>query len=229
MIRYLLAENTTVPDGDTWLAPSEAAFQQTLHIPHRRADWRLGRWTAKNALAAWLAQPIAPGRIAIHPAPDGAPEILLDGASAPVAISYSHRAGRALCMLAPPGTTLGCDLELIEPRTDAFVADYFTTAERDLVAASPETDRPLLANLLWSAKESALKALRTGLRMDTRSVEVELENGSRDGSSWQAFRVRLATTGEVFQGWWRREGDSLLTICASPAPGEPVPLGKLDL
>jgi len=226
MIRYLLAEATDVPDGDTWLAPSEAAFQQTLHIPHRRADWRLGRWAAKKALAAWLAQPIAPDRIAIHPAPDGAPEMLLDGQPAPVALSYSHRAGRALCMLAPLGTTLGCDLELIEPRSDAFVADYFTAAERDLVAASPETD--LLANLLWSAKESALKALRTGLRMDTRSVEVELENGSRDGSDWQALRVRLVETGEVFQGWWRREGAHLLTMCASPAPGEPTPLDDVD-
>jgi 4'-phosphopantetheinyl transferase len=228
MIRYLLTEGAEVPDGDTWLAPSEAAFQQTLHIPHRRADWRLGRWAAKKALAAWLAQPIAPDRIAIHPAPDGAPEMLLDGAPAPVALSYSHRAGRALCALAPPGTVLGCDLELIEPRTGAFVADYFTAAERDLVVASPETDRPLLANLFWSAKESALKALRTGLRMDTRSVEVDLENGSWDGSGWQALRVRLVATGEVFQGWWRREGDYLMTICASPASEEPALLGGLD-
>jgi len=228
MIRYLLTEGAEVPAGDTWLAPSEAAFQQTLHIPHRRADWRRGRWAAKKALAAWLAQPIAPGRIAIHPAPDGAPEMLLDGAAAPVALSYSHRAGRALCMLAPQGTVLGCDLELIEPRTDAFVADYFTAAERDFVAASPETDRPLLANLLWSAKESALKALRTGLRMDTRSVEVELENGLCAGSIWQALRVRLVATDEIFQGWWRREGDSLLTMCASPAQGEPEPLGDVD-
>ncbi len=228
MIGYLLAEATDVPDGDTWLAPSEAAFQQTLHISHRRADWRLGRWAAKKALAAWLAQPIAPDRIAIHPAPDGAPEMLLDGTAAPVALSYSHRAGRALCMLAPQGTVLGCDLEFIEPRTDAFIADYFTAAERDLVTASPEIDRPLLANLLWSAKESALKALRTGLRMDTRSVEVELERGPLDGSGWQALRVRLVATGEVFQGWWRREGDYLLTMCASPAPEEPELLGELD-
>jgi 4'-phosphopantetheinyl transferase len=228
MIRYLLADSTTVPDGDAWLAPSEAAFQQTLHIPHRRADWRLGRWAAKKALTAWLKQPIAPEHIAIHPTPDGAPEMLLDGAPAPVVISYSHRAGRALCMLAPPGTVLGCDLELIEPRTDAFVADYFTAAERDLVTTSPETDRPLLANLLWSAKESALKALRTGLRMDTRNVEVELENGSRNGSGWQALRVRLVETGEVFQGWWRREGDFLLTLCASPPPGEPALLDDVD-
>jgi len=228
-LRYLLAEATDVPDGDTWLAPSEAAFQQTLHVPHRRADWRLGRWAAKKALAAWLGQPIAPDRIAIHPAPDGAPEMLLDGAAAPVALSYSHRAGRALCALASPGTILGCDLELIEPRTDAFIADYFTAAERDLVTQAPSPDRPLLANCLWSAKESALKALRTGLRMDTRSVEVDLEDWRAEGSQpWNPLRVRLVETGEIFQGWWRREGESLLTLCASPPPGEPARLDDID-
>ena len=31
-----------------------------------------------------------------------------------------------------------------------------------------------VANLIWSAKESALKVLRTGLRRDTRSVDVSL-------------------------------------------------------
>jgi len=224
--RYLLAEAAEVPDGDAWLAPTEAAFQRTLQIPARRADWRLGRWAAKQALAAWLGRAVAPDRIAVHPAPDGAPEILLDGEPAPVALSFSHRAGAALCMLAPEGTTLGCDLELIEPRSGAFVEDYFSAAERSLAAAAPESARPLLANLLWSAKESALKALRTGLRLDTRSVEVDLGPGPYEGAAWQPFRVRVVLTGEVFQGWWRRQGDHLLTVCASPAPEAPERLGR---
>jgi len=58
--RYLLAEAAEVPADDTWLAPSEEAFQRRLHIPHRRADWRLGRWAAKRALAAWLGHAIEP-------------------------------------------------------------------------------------------------------------------------------------------------------------------------
>jgi 4'-phosphopantetheinyl transferase len=219
--RYLLAEAAEVPADDTWLAPSEEAFQRSLHIPHRRADWRLGRWAAKRALAAWLGHAIEPDRIAIHPAPDGAPEILLDGDPAPVALSFSHRAGRALCLLAPEGTILGCDLELIEPRSEAFIDDYLTAAESARVTAALEPDRPLLANLYWSAKESALKALRTGLRLDTRSVEVDLGPGPHEGAEWQEFRASLVETGEVFQGWWSRQGDFLLTMCASPPPTAP--------
>jgi len=29
---------------------------------------------------------------------------------------------------------IGCDLEVVEPRSDAFVADYFTSEEQALIA-----------------------------------------------------------------------------------------------
>jgi len=67
---------------------------------------------------------------------------------------------------------MGCDLEIIEPRADSFVADYFTAEEQKMVAGADATDRDLRVTLLWSAKESALKALGEGLRMDTRCVAV---------------------------------------------------------
>ena len=87
---------------------------------------------------------------------------------------------------------LGCDLELVEPRSDRFVADYLTAAEQQLVlGAGPERD--LVANLIWSAKESALKVLRVGLRRDTRSVEVTLDGwGAVTGSGAAARPGRWA-------------------------------------
>ena len=161
--------------------------------------------------------PALPG-IEIRPALDGAPEAFLDGAPAPVALSLSHRAGRSLCVVAPAGTALGADLELIEPRSDAFVNDYFTPAEQKLI----DRDRLLHPTLLWSAKESALKALREGLRMDTREVEVSLGDGGSGG--WSPLTVRRLATGELFAGWWRREGDLVMTLAAAPTPGIPQPL-----
>jgi len=81
-------------------------------------------------------------------------------------------------LVGPPGRAIGCDLEIVEPRSDAFVEDFLTAAERSLVAGAPDEDaRHLLANLVWCGKESALKVLRTGLRRDTRSVEVSLPGG----------------------------------------------------
>src|SRR4030095_9537746 len=138
---WLLADESEGPEGNEWLGPAERKYVGTLRLPWRRAAWRLGRWAARQAIATYLDDP--PASIEIRPAPDGAPEVLLDGKPAPVALSFGHRAAHAAC------------------------ADSFTAAERDQVEnASPE-DRPLLANLLWSAKESVLKALRTGLRADT--------------------------------------------------------------
>jgi 4'-phosphopantetheinyl transferase len=216
-VGWLLAAAGEVPGDDGWLAPAERRHLATLRLPRRRADWRLGRWTARQALAAWLGDPA--GSLEIRPAPDGAPQPLLDGEPAPVALSFSHRAGRAACAVAPAGSALGCDLELVEPRSDAFLRDFFTGAERDRILRAELADRPLLANLVWSAKESVLKARRTGLRADTRGVEVSWQQGG--GPGWSPWVGRDADSGRTWNGWWRWEEDLVITVTAEPAPQVP--------
>ncbi|HEY2291234.1 MAG TPA: 4'-phosphopantetheinyl transferase superfamily protein [Thermoanaerobaculia bacterium] len=217
-VGWLTADGPQAPADDGWLSPKERVRLATLQVPARRADWRLGRWTAKHAVAAYLDAGFE--AVEIRPAADGAPEALLGGEPAPVSLSFSHRAGRAACAVAPAGTALGCDLGLVEPRSAAFVRDYLTAAEQALVRAAPEMDHPLLVNLIWSAKECALKALRAGLRLDTRSVEVRLpEDGESAG--WRPFAVHARETGEDFAGWWRRDGGWVLTLAASPPPALP--------
>jgi 4'-phosphopantetheinyl transferase len=175
-VYWLEQTEADVPQRSDWLSASEAARLNDMRFAKRRADWRLGRWTAKRAVAVCLNVPAHPQGLAemeIRPAPSGAPEVFFANKSAPVTISLSHRAGTAVCAVALSGAALGCDLELIEPRSDGFVADYFTTEEQALVARAFAADRPRLCALLWSGKESALKALRAGLRLDTRCVSVE--------------------------------------------------------
>lgn len=221
MIRVgvLLAGCAEVPEDDSWLDPEEAERARGFIFPGRRLDFRLGRWTAKRAVAAWLGGCEELARIAVRTSADGAPLVLVDGEPAPLEISFSHRDGRAACAVAPAGTRLGCDLEWVEPRSDAFVQDYFVPAEVELVMLAPVEERPLFANLIWSAKESALKALKTGLREDTRSVEVKLlDTAPRD---WGRLEVIRPASGEVFRGWWRREDGWVLTLVADPAPASP--------
>jgi 4'-phosphopantetheinyl transferase len=123
----------------------------------------------------------------------------------------TDRADWAVCAVAPPHVAVGCDLELVEPRSDAFVGDWFTPSEQALVSgATARDDRQLLANLVWSAKESALKVLQTGLRRATRSVEVDVVE--RTGHDRWARLVVRAEEGQAFPGWWRRYGDFLLTV-----------------
>jgi 4'-phosphopantetheinyl transferase len=78
---------------------------------------------------------------------------------------------------------------------------------------------------MWSAKESALKALRSGLRADTRSVVVEvpgsIESG-RAGKGWQPLSVTESATRQQFTGWWRSVGRLVLTAVADKRFGPPL-------
>jgi 4'-phosphopantetheinyl transferase len=137
---------------------------------------------------------------------------------------------------------LGCDLELVEPRSDAFLADYYTDKEQDILRAASGAERDRIANLLWSAKESALKALREGLRLNPLSLSVHLpdrplgeiahENigaqfaaGTDQTGDWQPLQVTWAG-GRIFPGWWCQTGAMLRTLVAFPAPEQPKPFSR---
>ena len=212
-VLWLACGVAEVPDDDGWLTPPEAARLNRMRYVKRRSEARLGRWTAKRTLARALGlsgDPADLTRIVIRNAPDGAPYALVDDAPAPFTIAMTDRADWAVCALIGSDDRIGCDLELVEPRSDRFVEDYFTPAERRFVRAG---DVPLLANLVWSAKESALKVLRTGLRSDTRSVEVRLSEAA-GSEPWRSLTV-AAGDGRMFPGWWLRNGEFLLTVAAA--------------
>lgn len=212
-----------VPADDSWLSEGELRTFRGFRITKRRDDWRLGRWTAKHAVAAHLQIPLDPCSLAaieIRPADSGVPEVFLRQAPAALAISLSHANRVAVCAVTAAGVAVGCDLESIEARSEAFIADYFLEKERALLSASPEAERPWLATLLWSAKESALKALGEGLRLDTRSVEARIDGGCAT-SGWHPLTV---AHGEVrtFAGWWRRDQHLVRTLLTDPASNPPV-------
>ncbi|MGB8885294.1 MAG: 4'-phosphopantetheinyl transferase superfamily protein [Candidatus Korobacteraceae bacterium] len=224
---------------NNWLSAVETVQLSGLRFPKRRGDWRLGRWTAKRAVAVHLNLPVhssALAAIEIRPAADGAPDAFLAGRPAALAISLSHCAGTAICAVMPSPAAVGCDLEMIEPRSEGFFDDYFTAEEKAMVARTPEAERPWLLTLLWSAKESALKALRVGLRADTRSVIVSLidpgpGSGDRENAAgnpvaipqhfWSPLRVDCEN-GRVFRGWWRRTNRYVYTVVADPPPAAPI-------
>jgi len=220
---YWLEQNESdVPFGDQWLSGSERAHLAGLQIPKRRADWRLGRWTAKNAIAAYwnLSRALeALATVELRPAPSGAPEVFLHGRLAPVALSLSHSSGTGLCTVAPAGIALGCDLEKVEPRSAVFLSDYFTDEERNLVAQTSLDTRDQVVTLLWSAKESVLKALSCGLRMDTRSVNAATagEPPVASGAHWSPVTASHIG-GRTFCGWWRESRHLVYMVVANPTP-----------
>jgi 4'-phosphopantetheinyl transferase len=193
-----------------------------MRFTKRRTEYLTRRWAAKVAVAHRVGLPTdttSLARVEVRNAAGGAPEAYLDGRPAGVGVSLTDRAGWAVCLVSDGPQPAGCDLELAEPRSPAFVRDFLTEAEQHAVAeAGWAAGRRDLANLIWSAKESTVKVLRTGLSRDTRSVQVTLAAGpGTDG--WSELTAGTEEGGR-FPGWWCRHGPFLLTV-VYPAPARP--------
>ncbi len=229
-----------VPHPNTWLSDAELERLARFRFEKRRSEWILGRFTAKTVVAAALERRGEPRpnlrSIEIVPEPSGAPQVhdVVSGARLPVSISISQSAGRALAALLFTGLpesescTVGTDLEKVEPRSDGFIHDFLTEAERAEVASLETPARPARANGIWSAKEAVLKALKLGLTVDTSKVECLLSPGPLPdappaltpvGPAWSRFSVRCAAEilppwakSPEFFGFWKEEGGFVLTL-----------------
>lgn len=115
------------------------------------------------------------------------------------------------------GARLGADLELVEVRDPIFLEDYLGPRERDLALACQGEQRDFFVTLAWSAKEAAFKALGTGLRMDTRKIELVSEigwlaRGDTPPQSWQAMELAGPGLPGPAQAFWQCRGAFVLTL-----------------
>lgn len=221
---WLTRDLSEVPVGEDWLSERERSRAAGMRFPKRRNDWKLGRWTAKRAIRLYQPGAVdADSGVEIRTAADGAPEARLGGEPGRFSISISHSRERSLCAIGPIGFEVGCDLEFIEPRDDNFLLDYFTPEERSLVEQTDPHDRPLASTLIWSAKESGLKVLRQGLRMDTRSIRVAPDFGTTKGG-WHSWTGRCLEAPQKFYGWWRTRDNFVYTIASNHPTSPPLQL-----
>jgi 4'-phosphopantetheinyl transferase len=227
-VYWFAATAGEVPGGVEWLTGRERDKLEQLSFTKRRADWRLGRWTAKRAvcsLAGRTGRILGATDVEIVAAADGAPELLMQGVQSDSVLSISHCRDVGCVVLSPDGSAVGCDVEAVEPRSDLFLSDYFTDDELRLVGREARRFRPLLANLIWSAKESVLKSMRKGMNRDTRSVEVRLPAKKLDsGDDWSAFTASCSLNSAEFGGWWRRAGEFVYTVACPAGTKPPVAL-----
>lgn len=208
-----------------FLSPSERQAYARFRVDKRRREWLLGRWAAKRLLqlSDQAYRDLALDAISVGNDPDGAPFLCVQGQGRlSLSLSISHRQERAFCALCA-SLPVGADIEHVEAHAPSFVQDYFTVREADRVFSAPAQRRDVLATVIWSAKEAVLKAVRLGLRVDTRAVEVcriqglEQDEGagepSLDPETW--YEMRIASTlpdAPRFDAWWRPDGDYVLTL-----------------
>jgi hypothetical protein len=107
-----------------------------------------------------------------------------------------------------------------------FVQDYFTPEEISICRLE-KGPGVFAANLIWSAKESTLKALRQGLRRDTRSVQIHPDFSMRE-NTWSAWTGRCLESSRIFYGWWRSCEGYVYTLVSDRITSEPIQLQKVE-
>lgn len=216
-----------MPAGHDWLTERERTDLSRLRFTRRRSSWRLGRWTAKRAIATRLVG-LEPDDVEILAAEDGAPEAFIAGTPAPLRVSISHSGDTSLCVVAPRTVLVGCDIETVEERGEMFARDYFVRSELERVLEERADQRTIVETLVWSAKESALKAMRDGLRRDTRDVIVDI-GGTGGAREWVPVAVAVVDGTSPLFGWWRYRDGRVYTVVTCRPCGTPVSLDTIPL
>ncbi len=213
-----------LPDREVnFLSPVEEKRLAQMRFACRRQSFLLGRWTVKRLLEVHPGcahLPVSSITIANHAA--GAPYVLMGEKELDGCISISHRENiAASALVIYPGIAVGIDLELVEERENSFVEDFFTAKESAWIDSLPVEEKSIAVTCLWSAKEAVLKALGTGLRLDSRGVVIQQSTKACRIDGWQLLDVSgTALENRVYRVWWRVRGKLVLTLAV---------VGKLDL
>lgn len=224
--------------GEDFLSPQEREKLAALRFSRRSADWLLGRRAAKSLLRRACPDlgRLPERAITIANEPSGAPVIHVDGLPGyPGCLSITHRRSTALAAYCPtPGWRLGIDLEQVEDRHESFLFDYFTPAEIETALACRGELHALWITLAWSVKEAVFKALGTGLRLDTRSVEVGaaegLEHDPRHPTDWQPVPLRSSLFKDgCCRAWWQPRNGFVLTLAVLSPDDQPLPSDEVCL
>ncbi len=224
-IYWLEQRSADVPNHDDWLTSAERLRMETFRVPKRRSDWRLGRWTAKCAAAAyfgWGTNRFC--EIEIGAEPSGAPILMCDDGRVSPEISISHSSDVSLCAIGPPGVWVGCDVERAESRSQTFLETFFTGREIAALDGLTSNEQGLVANVMWSTKESYLKATRDGLRRDTTEFEVAMSGGPLLRAGWVVqgiwHQLWIWDGRNRYAAFWRYEDGFVQTVTGGKAWAE---------
>ncbi|MFN3201150.1 MAG: SDR family NAD(P)-dependent oxidoreductase [Bradymonadia bacterium] len=201
---------------DDTLTPEERAEWARLRHPDRRMDWLAGRMAAKSLVCDYvrdfMGQGIDPERVQITRTEAGQPVVRFHppekAPGRPPALTISHSSGTALAVLAlSPNLRPGVDIERVQPRSEAFIADYFTEAEAALeIPGAISRDERITA--LWALKEAVTKALGTGLAVSTSDITIESITPTREGNTLEG-QAQISLKGDALRAYDALEGQAL--------------------
>ena len=140
------------------LALAEKNRYDAFLSPTRKAGFLKGRVAAKSALSA-LVPTDSLSEIEIY---NGVMDQPLIRASRyhGFQVSLSHSGDLAVAVAYPESHPMGIDIERYRPSGESVIAAHVTESERKWVA---DLGHPMGYTMLWSARESVSKLLKTGM------------------------------------------------------------------
>ena len=199
----------------TVIAPvprGERAWLAARGKPRRVADRMAGQLAARAAVRA--ATGLADSAFSLVRTEAGAP--VVEAGESDVAVSLTHTDAGALAVAGAGAGLLGLDAERVVLRPPSFARSWLTPAEQ-----ARDADDPMAVTRAWCAKEAVLKALRVGLKVHPRSVEVVRVAGARlhIALHGDAAAAHAALGGGAVLCTWTLQND-LVVACAAIASGE---------
>ncbi|HEY0330317.1 MAG TPA: 4'-phosphopantetheinyl transferase superfamily protein [Rhodopseudomonas sp.] len=157
-------------DARDILSPEEQALLTDRLAPARRQSFLAGRRAAKNALSV-LAPGVSIGEIKVLPGLLQQPVAFVPGRSN-LQVTLSHAGTAAIAVAHPEACPMGVDLERAAQEQQSALGEQTTPRERALAQAMLPYDEHQRLLLLWCLKEALSKALRCGLTVPFRLLEV---------------------------------------------------------
>ena len=207
------------PAALSLLSDSERAQQQRFIPPAKRHEYLLTRVLVRTVLGEALG--VAPQALQFVCNEWGRPALAPQFLSAPIHFNVSHTDGLVVCLVSTENE-LGVDTESFARAPDllALAPEVFAPQELGELAALPIEDQAQRAVILWTLKESYIKARGMGLalpldgfafRFEAGRVRLEVEpalqdDGARWQFQWQRSGSHCISTAIALPGDQRRAG-----------------------
>ncbi len=151
------------------LHPRELEYYNTLKFDRRKRSYLLGRYAAKQAIAAFVSEKDI-RNILIQQGIFNQPFVTCEDAhNVQVSITHCDELGAAIAF--PESHPMGIDIERMNKNKREVIEGQMTEAEKELMKALP-TSHDILLTLLWTVKEALSKVLKTGLMTPFKIFEV---------------------------------------------------------
>lgn len=180
------------------LSDQERAQQQRFLPPAKRQEYLVTRILVRSVLGEALG--VAPQALQFISNEWGRPAVVSDlmpeKSASPLYFNVSHTEGLIVCLVSTEGE-VGVDTESFARAPDllALAPDVFSAKELSELAALPVQDQPQRAVVLWTLKESYIKARGMGLSIpldkfsfcfESGGIRLEVEPDLQDdGKRWQ--------------------------------------------